>query len=83
MSRRARDILLASCVVKGSVSFSELANIVGVGDEDVSAALQDLQRLFLVPAPKFVEGEQRFSLNINTRAFGARGLRSDRRMETG
>ena len=69
LSRRARDILLASCVVKGSVSFSELANIVGVGDEDVSAALQDLQRLFLVPAPKFVEGEQRFSLNINTRAL--------------
>ena len=69
LTRRARDILLACCVAKGSVSFSELANIVGLGDEDVGSALQELQRLFLVPAPKFVEGEQRFNLNINTRTL--------------
>ncbi len=69
LTRKAKNILLACCVAPGSVSFSELASIVGLGDQDVAAALQDLQRLFLVPAPKFVEGEQRFGLNINTRTL--------------
>lgn len=62
-------MLLAGCAAKGSVSFSELASIVGVDDESVSVALQELRTLFLVPAPTFVEGEQRFNLNVNTRTL--------------
>ena len=69
LTQNARDVLLAGCAAKGSVSFSELSSIVGVDDESVSVALQELRTLFLVPAPKFVEGEQRFNLNVNTRSL--------------
>ena len=65
----ARDILLAGCVADGSISFSELASIVGVDDDSVSRALQELRTLFLIPTPTFVEGEQRFNMNLNTRSL--------------
>ena len=69
LTQQARDVLMVGCVAKGSVSFSELSNVAGLADENVSAALQELRRLFLVPAPEFVEGEQRFKLNVNTRTL--------------
>ena len=69
LTQSARDVLLAGCVAKGSVSFSELSSIIGIDDETVSTALQALRNLFLFPKPKFVEGEQRFSLNVNTRTL--------------
>ena len=65
----AKDVLLAGCVAAGSVSFSELASIVGADDDSVGSALQELRRLFLVPTPVFVKGEQRFGVNVNTRAL--------------
>ena len=69
LTASARDVLLAACVAEGTVSFSELVSIVGVNDENVASALQELRQLFLVPKPTFVEGEQRFGVNVNTRAL--------------
>ncbi|MDE0389819.1 MAG: NB-ARC domain-containing protein [Rhodospirillales bacterium] len=69
LTAAARDVLLAACVAEGTVSFSELVNIVGVDDESVTSGLQELRRLFLVPKPTFVQGEQRFGVNVNTRAL--------------
>ena len=69
LTSSAKDVLLAGCVAEGSVSFSELGNIVGADDENVGSALQELRRLFLVPTPEFVQGEQRFGVNVNTRTL--------------
>ena len=69
LTASARDVLLAGCVAEGSVSFSELGSIIGVDDESVGSALQELRRLFLVPTPTFVQGEQRFGVNVNTRTL--------------
>ena len=69
LTSAARDILLAGCVADGSVSFSELSGIVGVDDDSVSRALQELGTLFLIPTPTFVKGEQRFNMNLNTRTL--------------
>lgn len=35
----------------------------------MSSALSELQRLFLMPKPRLIEGEQRFEANINTQAL--------------
>ena len=69
LTSSAKDVLLAGCVAEGSVSFSELGSIVGADDESVGSALQELTRLFLVPTPTFVQGEQRFGVNVNTRTL--------------
>ena len=69
LSSGARDVLMAACTASGSVTVSELASIVGLKEEEVPPALQELQKLFLVPKPTFVEGEQRFSVNQNTRSL--------------
>ena len=69
LTATARDVLVAGCVASGSVSFSELSGIVGLDDERVSGALQELRKLFLIPTQTFVEGEQRFSVNVNTRTL--------------
>jgi hypothetical protein len=40
-----------------------------VSDQDVYDALPEIQNLFLVGAPQSVEGEERFSVNSNTRTL--------------
>jgi len=65
----ARQVLFAACVTTGPVSFIELEAITGLSSEMITTAIQQLQRLFLVPKPTLVEGEQRFAINVNTKAL--------------
>ncbi|HKO63335.1 MAG TPA: hypothetical protein VJV03_19380, partial [Pyrinomonadaceae bacterium] len=65
----ARHVLLASCVASGPVSFAEVEGVTGLSTERVTAALSELQVLFLIPKPRLIEGEQRFEVNVNTRAL--------------
>jgi tetratricopeptide (TPR) repeat protein len=65
----ARKILLAACICDGAVSFTELEAVSGMSTETVTAALQELQKLFLVPKPRLISGEQRFEVNVNTRSL--------------
>ena len=63
----AKEVLMAACVADGPVSFPELESVTGLSEEQLRINLKDLQRLFLVPKPQLIEGEQRFDVNVNTK----------------
>jgi hypothetical protein len=67
LSSDAQQVLVAACVAPGPVSFPEIEAVTSLGETDVVGALGELQRLFLVPKPRLIEGEQRFEANVNTR----------------
>jgi tetratricopeptide (TPR) repeat protein len=69
LSDNARQVLVAACIDTRPVSFPELEAVTGFSSETIASALSELQRLFLVPKPRLIEGEQRFDININTRAL--------------
>jgi tetratricopeptide (TPR) repeat protein len=69
LTTQARDVLFAACVCSKNVSFPEIEEVTGLSSGTITKALQELQRLFLVMKPKLIEGEQRFEVNINTRAL--------------
>lgn len=85
LSRDALNVLLAASIPEGSTTFAEIEAVLGLAPERLTAALQELQKLFLVPKPRLVKSEQRFEVNRNTRAL-VRAVhgRSDvfRRIET-
>jgi hypothetical protein len=74
LSDAARLALVAACMPPGPISFPELEAVTGLSDERLASALRELQRLFLVPKPRLIEGEQRFEVNLNTRALLAKML---------
>jgi tetratricopeptide (TPR) repeat protein len=63
----AKEVLMAACISDGPVSFPELESVTGLGEEQLRINLKDLQRLFLVPKPQLIQGEQRFDVNVNTK----------------
>jgi len=65
----ARKVLLAACIWPGPVSFAEIETVTGASRESITAAIQELQRLFLAPKPRLIEGEHRFEVNFNTRVL--------------
>ena len=69
LSPEAQGILLAACICPGAVSFAEIEAVTGCSSDVVTAALQELQRLFLLPKPRIVKQEQRFDINVNTRTL--------------
>jgi hypothetical protein len=76
LSNQARHVLLAACIRPGAVSFPELEALTGLSGDQISGALGELQRLFLVPKPRLIEGEQRFEVNVNTRTLVRKVLRA-------
>jgi len=69
LSPDAQLVLLAACISGGTSSFPELVAVTGLREDAVSNSLVELQKLFLVPKPRLIEGEQRFDANVNTRAL--------------
>ena len=69
MTANAKKILLSAAIWPGPVSFAEIEGMTGASAEAVTAALQELQKLFLVPKPRLIGGEERFELNVNTRSL--------------
>jgi hypothetical protein len=69
LSADARKVLVAACVAGRAVSMPEMEATTALSTERLAAALAELQRLFLVAKPHLIEGEQRFEVNINTRAL--------------
>lgn len=65
----ARRALIGACVCPGAVSFVELEAIAECSTKMLTESLKELQRLFLIPKPRLIEGEQRFEVNVNTRAL--------------
>lgn len=69
LSKEARRVLYAACVSYFAISFTEIETVTGLSENVVSSALQELQDIFLIPKPKTVDGEQRYEININTKAL--------------
>jgi tetratricopeptide (TPR) repeat protein len=69
LSHKARELLVAACASPRPVSYPELEAVTGLSADQLMGGLGELQRLFLVPKPRLIEGEQRFEMNLNTRAL--------------
>ena len=69
LTSNARKVLITACICPDAASFAEIESISAMPTENITASLQELQDLFLVPKPKLIEGEQRFDINFNTRAL--------------
>lgn len=69
LNRDARGVLVAACVCPGAVPFTLIEEMTGFSADRVAQALNELQKLFLLPKPKLIEDEQRFEVNLNTRAL--------------
>lgn len=65
----ARKILFGASIWPGPVSFSEIEAVTGASRDVVTAALQELQKLFLAPKPRLIDGDERFEVNLNTRSL--------------
>ena len=65
----AKEVLMAACISDAPVSFPELESVTGLPEDQLRVHLKDLQRLFLVPKPQLIEGEQRFDVNVNTKVL--------------
>lgn len=63
----AKRVLIAAAITDDPISFAELESILGLSEDRLVSALQELQTLFLFPKPRVVEGEQRFQINLNTK----------------
>jgi hypothetical protein len=67
LSTHGRAILLASCFGEHPFSYTELQSITNLSDSSVTSGIQELQNLFLVPKPRFIDGQPRYEVNKNTR----------------
>ncbi len=67
LSIPARELLAAACYKNGASTTLELQSVTGMSDDAMTDGLLHLQRLFLIPKPSLIEGEQRYNVNINTR----------------
>jgi len=74
LSSNAREALLCACLSSGPMSFSELEALTGFPKQRLRTAIAEMQRLFLVPKPRLIEGEERFDVNLNTRALVVKAL---------
>jgi tetratricopeptide (TPR) repeat protein len=62
-------VLASFCVLDGPASSAEAKAISGFSYPKLESAINELQRLFLVPRPSIAEGLPRFSVNSNTKAM--------------
>ena len=67
LSGSARRVLLTCALFGGAVSLPEIRVVSELTDEDCRSAIQELQRLFLLPRAPLSGDEPRFALNVNTR----------------
>lgn len=74
LSTAGREVLAAACAVTRAITFSELQALTGQTDDALSSSLRELQRLFLVPKPRLIDGEDRYEVGINTRVLVQRVL---------
>jgi hypothetical protein len=65
----AREVLVACSINSGPVSWAEIRELTGLGEDAIRASIDELQRLFLVPSPRLIEDVERFDLNYNTRTL--------------
>ena len=67
LSDLAKRVLLTCALFPGPVSEPEIEVAATVTKDECHSAIQELQRLFLLPKTRFIEEAPRFDLNTNTR----------------
>lgn len=67
LSDDAKRVLLACALYEGAVSVADIAVATTTPHSRVKEAVKELHNVFLVPKPRLIEQEPRFTLNINTR----------------
>lgn len=67
LSPSAQRVLLTCSLFHGPCSLPDIVVASQLPNKTVQFALQELQSLFLLPKPSYVEDIPRFSLNLNTR----------------
>lgn len=86
LSSRGQEALVACAVGDDPVSLAEIQAVTGMSDDAARTAIEEMQRLFLVPIPRLIEEVERFDLNLNTRTL-VRSITANtdlcRRMEAG
>ena len=69
LSPVAREVLAAACITRYAVTFGELQALTGQNRETLAVSLRELQKLFLVPKPQLIDGEDRYDVGLNTRVL--------------
>ncbi len=67
LSPPAQKALLTCALYPGEISLAEIQDVADLSESECKDSVEQLQELFLLPAPHLVEGQSRFSLNSNTR----------------
>ncbi len=67
LSNPAKAVLLTCALSASPVSLTEIQVCARLSEDVSRAAIEELSRLFLVPASSFIEGVHRFQLEVNTR----------------
>ena len=67
LSNSAKKVLLACALFPEPISLPEIEIVAEIPEYECRSAIQELQQLFLIPKPRFVEEVPRFGLNVNTK----------------
>ena len=67
LSNSAKKVLLACALFPEPISLPEIEIVAETPEYECRSAIQELQQLFLIPKPRFVDEVPRFGLNVNTR----------------
>ena len=67
LSASARATLLTCALYRSSISLPEITAVADLSEDECRKAIAELQNLFLVRRPSFIEEVPRFGLNVNTR----------------
>jgi hypothetical protein len=77
LSPSARNCLEAACWAKVPLSVAQLEAILGIGEDEALAAVQELESRFLVPTPEIVEGVPTYCAHRNLEVLVRKDLRTD------
>ena len=69
LSPLAKDVLQTCSLARAALTLVELQRVLGVHPDAILSAVDELTRLYLVPAPQLVEGIPRFHVNSNLAAL--------------
>ncbi|MFC1991459.1 hypothetical protein ACFLVC_01855 [Chloroflexota bacterium] len=69
LSAKAKQVLLSCCLNRTPSTVEDIAVITGQSRASVLGAVQEIERLFLLPAPTVIKEAPRFDVNINTRSL--------------
>jgi tetratricopeptide (TPR) repeat protein len=69
LSPEAKTVLLACSVWQGPCTYDDVRALANLGEGKTDKAVDELQRLFLVPKPEIIAGLHRFDVNPSVRSL--------------